>query len=256
MIIFTHIPKTGGTSLISSLMSQYGERYLRVFTGGTACENPEPFLRLLRDYGYNKSRDHPQPYTTYNKFSMFYRRRKLKTHLKWLAAKYDILHGHFPTEQYLNLLPDAQSAIFFRRPESHLLSFYLHLCRIPKFDPNIEPAIKPLNYIVHKEKLSLAQFSAHPQVKGFFRYYVEPLRLNRYDFIGITEEYDLSIRLFNAIFGTSLQAYKHNSNPKRVIIDDLCLRSEKSFITYNMRDNQRLFDAAKRRFDFLCQRYL
>ncbi len=87
--------------------------------------------------------------------------------------------------------------------------------------------------------------------------FVIPLgtRVDRLDFVGLTEDYARSLQLFEAIFGCELIEYRRNVNQARP--DDygtyLQDRGVHQTVSRLMAENQRTYDLARRRFETLCR---
>lgn len=97
MIIFPHVPKTGGTSMRRSLERALGDR-------------------LLLDYDTPPGRPTVPLWRRAGKAVTAGARRRA------LARRYDVIFGHFSADLYR--LTGAPTAMFFREPCARLLSDY------------------------------------------------------------------------------------------------------------------------------------
>ena len=93
--------------------------------------------------------------------------------------------------------------------------------------------------------------------RSFFRIFLGRTRVDRLDFVGLTEDYARSLQLFEAIFGCELTEYRRNVNQARP--DDygtyLQDRGVHQTVSRLMAENQRTYDLARRRFETLCREF-
>jgi len=110
-IIFTHIPKTAGTSFRVALEGHYG------------------FNSVCRDYG-------PQaPETTSFVYKYIYDEKDFFSFLhRFKKNKSKSLAGHFPVVKYARLFPSTDIVTFIRNPYERVISEYKHFVRHSGFD--------------------------------------------------------------------------------------------------------------------------
>ena len=161
-------------------------------------------------------------------------RMKLDAVMRRLRApRAQVIYGHFPLGKYRGLA--GRFGAFFREPIDRTMSNYFYTERTH---------IEPLAYI------------ATPKVVRFYEFYLGGLTIERLDFVGITEEYDRSCRLFEAIFGRPLPRFRErvgiNLDYHRWLEEHGCLEAA----CQAQSANRQIYDAARRRFESLCQRYL
>jgi hypothetical protein len=129
---------------------------------------------------------------------------------------YDVVRGHFPYYRYYHLKENHgwKMITWVRDPIERLLSQYNHF--------RTRPLYKKVSYrriVKRTRKINIVQFSKI-QSNFLTRYLGEDPSI--YDFIGVVEEHDESIKRFNKQFGLRLIYEKHNVHTwlKAEITDD------------------------------------
>ncbi len=180
LIVSLHMPKTAGNSFKAVLDEHYKEA-------------------LKNDYA-----DYPINVTPQERH-----RQALAGCLATTVVEYtDIrcIHGHFLPIKYL-LLADLRPTVFvtwMREPMARLVSHYHYW--YDAYDPE-SPDTRPLHRRVVEEKWSLEQFCLSPHMRNLYSQFLWGFPLERFDFIGITENYESDLRAFSLRYlGQELQA--------------------------------------------------
>ena len=121
------------------------------------------------------------------------------------------LSGHFPVKKYMMLYETANIISLVRDPLQQIVSHYNH-------------HIKHLDY-----QKTLSDFVMDPRFQNLQSRLLSHRDIGMYGFLGITEQYDKSIEIFNATYHTNLQSMYENRVDKAAIkvqeIDDELIRA-------------------------------
>jgi hypothetical protein len=220
MIISLHIPKTAGTSFQHLLKQEYSERLLLDYGDWVGLNSPEAIARRLeRATDIRRRRDE-------------------------LLASYDVIHGHFLAEKYVDLFPRSDFVAFFRDPYQQTISNYHFLLRHPEAGREY-----PVVNAFHEAKMTLYEYVEWKEVRNPQADMLTGLSLDDVAVVGLTEEFERSIALFNCVFGARLDGgTRLNANLTRTqdlytVPDDL-----KQLIDANREQDIELYRRAKERF--------
>jgi hypothetical protein len=184
VLISLHLPKTAGSSFLTSLEQHYDEK-------------------LFKDYA-----DIP-----INSPAI---RRNSKALVKCIVngfcqdEKIRCIHGHFLPLKYLLLSTqrDVRFVTWMRDPVERLASHYFYWMRT--YVPGQSP---PLHKRMIIEKWSLERFCLGPELQNIYCQFFWGFPLSRFDFIGITEFYESEFEFFSREFlGGALHPAKVNIN--------------------------------------------
>jgi hypothetical protein len=220
MIISLHVPKTAGTSFQQMLKREYGERLLLDYGDWVGLNSPEAIDRR-RDRAADM------------------RRRRDE-----LMASYDAIHGHFLAEKYVDLFPRAEFVAFFRDPYQQTISNYHFLLRHPEAGEQY-PVVKTF----HDAKMTLHEYVAWKEVRSPQADMLSDLSIDDVAVVGLTEEFERGIALFNRVLGahlggdTRLNANESREQDSYAVPDDL-----KALIDANRERDIELYRRAKERF--------
>lgn len=165
-------------------------------TAGTSfrksAEESKIINTVLCDYG-------PKSDTTSEEImrSQYDENSKLKIHEVLKNHSDYMLTGHFPVTRYKKHFYPYEIGIFIRNPLERVLSNFYHKKRMNQFKGSLD------KFITSKPAKNL-------QVRQFGN-----LPLQFFGFIGISERYDDSISIVNALYNTDLEALKLNTNPSK-----------------------------------------
>ncbi len=184
MILSIHIPKAAGQSFRLRLQSTFGPRALIDYGDWVGVDTPDAVAHRRR------------------------RRQEMRARNDELLRDYDVIHGHFVADKYLGLFPIAEFAAFFRDPYQQAMSHYQFFLRHPEID---NPAIK----LFHDTRMSPPEFiAAFPDIQTR---YLGSLTVADLAMVGLFEQYERSVALFEAVFGRKLapETARENVNPDR-----------------------------------------
>lgn len=166
MLISVHLPKTGGVTFRSLLQKHYGEA-------------------LLLDY-----QDRPMSQASFQRnlsaFSNMLQPWQLDT------KKYDCVHGHFLPLKY-QLIKQADFITWFRHPVERVVSRYYYMQRTLSANDAQRRYIKD-------QHINLEAFCQIPHYHNLYAKYLVGMPLEKFRFIGITEDYDNSLTVFKHMF--------------------------------------------------------
>ncbi|MEY3220955.1 MAG: hypothetical protein RIT27_2312 [Pseudomonadota bacterium] len=225
MLVSVHIPKTGGSSFRTLLENHFKDR-------------------LLLDYA-----DTPFEYNNFVRNSS----AVLKIFNPPDLTKYDCIHGHFlPVKYYL--LKDKTTAIWLREPVEMLVSLYYYIQR------KISPEKRKVKKYMGDINLSLEDFCKITHFHNIYAKYLWGISLEKFDFIGITENYTQNLKLFEKCCNVNLtnNLIVENVNPEKNSLEeryDISDKLRKQIRYFNYKDvliYQQALELNKR----LEQRYL
>lgn len=174
-IIFSHIPKCGGTSFRHSLDKAYGSR--------------------AKFYYFNPTRHRLKDRLEFHAIRA--KRRLLSQYID--ADQYDIIYGHFCFDDIIPRAEDYKLGLFLREPIDWLGSFlHYHWAKYPG-----EFSDDPIEVIT---KLKLDRF---------FGAYLGRYSIDDMDFIGISEYYDKSLSLFGKMYSVDVVEFSENKTKDR-----------------------------------------
>lgn len=173
-------------------------------------------------------------YTTVKRKNM----SRLTTRLEGLSRRLlkpraKVVYGHFWLYKYRGLA--THRGAFFRNPIERAMSHYFYTERT---------AIDPLEFV------------KWPMISGVYANYLSGFPVEKLSFVGITEEYELSCRLFGKIFGRELMVRHDRTGDGIDYRAWLRDRSMLDAVIESQANNQHIYDQARRRFDTLCRTYL
>jgi len=132
--------------------------------------------------------------------------------------KKSLIMGHYNVKLITHLNPNVKVIAFFRNPISRILS---HVKHIIKLDPKFKGADP--NEVIFKNQSLL--FNVQTSMLGFSRkdknIDIVKKRIDQLDGIGIVEEFDNSIEMFNQINKFSLETIPIYNKSSINIISDL-----------------------------------
>ena len=199
IILSIHIPKTGGTTFRNLLEQVFGEDLYFYYPHHLEHKIQFPEKNV---FDYSKRRivksDFPNEDYLIKQEDYTIPEKTLKC-----------IHGHFRTDKFSKKFTDAEYITWFRDPVQALMSGYKHAVRHPE-DIN-ERLAKALNGNLEIENF-MNSIIPNPQKR-----FICKKSLDDFKFIGITEEYERSIKLFCKIFDIELpeKIDTENINPDR-----------------------------------------
>jgi hypothetical protein len=166
MLLSMHIPKTAGTSFRMALQERFGPAMLLAYRG--QVRGTEPVVgfegKLLAELDAQ-------------------RRERLTAYCR--AHKVECIHGHFTLPTLCEAFPEASCITFLREPVDRLISAYNHMyTTMPEAARNT----------------SFAQFANNPRTRNVYEQLGVLECLDALAFIGITEQYERSLRLLEHKF--------------------------------------------------------
>jgi len=183
MIISVHIPKTGGVTFRHLLESHFQDRLLLDY-----ADQPMKKKSLLRNMsaicGMLNARS--------------------------MAKQVDCIHGHFLPVKYICSGPNNQFITWFRDPVEREISRYYYWKR--------QPGGLAGNVNVKNSDISLDKFCRLKCYHNFYTKYLWMFDVKRFNFVGITEDFDNSINLFKHMFNIddSILITNTNTNPDKM----------------------------------------
>ncbi len=207
MIIFVHLPKTGGNSFLDILTQSFDGKI--------------GYDYVLNDTAWIKGD------------------RKEFHHDDVCIA------GHFKADRYIIKYPKAKLITFVRDPVERVISMYYHRMRDTRTHPNLSKLGKSI-----KKDLSLEEFIEIKYLHNRQSQFIDPEKISSFYFVGLTERYEESIRLFKKIFNISkkLDIKILNSNPDKAKNNYMISEKlRKKIREYNRKDIV-LYESAKKRF--------
>ncbi|MGC9964585.1 MAG: hypothetical protein ABSE08_04200 [Syntrophobacteraceae bacterium] len=226
MLISVHIPKTAGTSFGYSLKEVLGDSLLLHYKTKPLSSDIRYKATLLEC-----------------KFNCLCRGRGIE-------RRYKAIHGHFVADTF-NFLPSPkQYCVFLRRPVERLISHYFLSKKA-----HLRPRKNTIMDRVIRNQMTIYDFAALPEIVNTYSIFLGRITLEQFDFVGLQEDYDLSLRLFEKIFGIKVEERRENTANRdqyKAFIASVDL--DKLRLTQTA--NQQIYDQARRRFDQLCSQYL
>jgi hypothetical protein len=122
-----------------------------------------------------------------------------------------IIHGHFLADSFDDILPDRELITWVRDPVERLVSNYHHFLRSPDMRDDCCRAL-------HERGLSLREFAELDWMRNMATRYLANKPLDDFRFVGISEQFDSSMRLFEGTFGLQVPGRvqpRVNTNPDR-----------------------------------------
>ena len=222
--ISIHIPKTGGQTF---------ERGMKLLAQGG----------LVRDYR-NRPVAEDAHEIRLRQAAMDAERMNNLQYMLGLGRGRVIVHGHFLASKYRAYFPDASYLCWIRDPIERVCSHYAYWCRESSINQGRSEAEMP----------GLLEFAEEPRHRDVQSTFVNDVRMEVFDFLGITQHYSRSMRLFRAWSGTELpELTPVNQNPERdqsSYVMDSETRSQIEKL--NARDIE-LYERAMTHFEELCR---
>lgn len=224
MLLSVHIPKTAGTSFRQALQAQLGEdRVALTYLGRVMCgsEYVCGFQGRSLDHIEDSEADALVDYCDTNGVAC--------------------IHGHFSLYALQDLFPDARAITFLRDPLKRLVSAYNHMfVTMPD----------------RAEQLSFEDFVRMPRTQNVYESHGVLEFIDRFDFIGLTEQYDRSLELLSAVYpelGVLRVEEANKAQQKRFSLKDV----DEGFIDELRRLNDgdfEIYETVKAWFDDECAR--
>ena len=225
LIVSVHIRKAAGSSFRKSLQTFYGKS-------------------LLLDYG-----DEITSSQWSSKYKRLLSKLRLRKKHQYVIKNYSIIHGHFFAPKYDNLNTNLQYITFLRDPVDRVLSNYYYLKR---------SSIRSHgdSQVIHKKEYTLEQYIVHPDARNVQTQFLDGKPLSSFDFVGLSANYEKSIKLFNSMFSANLVVENpENTNPNKAsdyqVSDAIIALIKKN----NLQDIE-LYEKGKQLFEEQCQKYL
>jgi len=190
LIISVHIPKTGGAAFAD---------VLKIVANNI----------LFMDYGTE-----PFSPTAIYRRGQFVHQPFESIRTEELLSGRSVIHGHFRIVKYLKQFPNASYITWLRDPVDRLASHYFFWKRSAHEHGFMND---PLCNKVITENMSLIEFAQLDLVRNRQHEFLKPAGPQYCDFVGITEEYDRSIKLLQKLFCPELKITPQfkNRNPDR-----------------------------------------
>jgi hypothetical protein len=189
MLLSIHVPKAAGNSFREALLRKFGARAMTDYGDWAGFDVPEANARRqAREQAMRARRDE-------------------------LAADYDVIHGHFVADKYLDLFPVQQFSAFFREPHQQVIAHYYFLKRNPQ-------RRHPEARIFHEANMSLMEYLEWDAFQNHQSQFLGSLCVDDLDFVGLSDYYGESLRMFTDIFGHDLgEELFENVNTARSSLD-------------------------------------
>jgi hypothetical protein len=224
MIVSVHIPKTAGTSFNGDLGHVFGARLLADYEDWPEIPTPEAAVHNERN------------------------RAAVVAGAESIGERYDAIYGHFVAGKYAGVFPLTALVTMVRDPYQHAVSTYEHAMPVAA-SPH------PGHRLITERRMTLLEFiEAFPNHQAL---YVGEMPLEDFAMIGVTERYEQSVALFEAVFGISMPrtTIRQNTNPAK--------RGREYEITPEVRraverfraEDIRLYRQAGERLTKLCSAY-
>lgn len=187
MLISLHLPKTAGSSFLNSLADHYGDRLIRDYTDLPL--HSSPFKRNM--YAISES---------------------IMNRYKDYEDK-ECVHGHFLPLKYRFQKKNNhnQFVTWMREPSERIASQYFYMKR--NYNPIKTQAQSLLKKMID-EDWSLERFCLGPELKNTYSQFLWGFPLQKFDFIGILEDYENDLNYFSEnILENNLKQYNKNANP-------------------------------------------
>lgn len=165
-----------------------------------------------------------------------------------LLRDYDVIHGHFIADKYIGLFPSTGFAAFFRDPYQQAISHYEFFLRHPEID---QPAVK----MFHEVGMTTLEFiAAFPEMQSR---HLGRLSVDDLAMVGVMEEYERGIALFDAVFGCKLapETERENVNPDRPAGGYPVDAAVRRAVDIHRAADLDVYYRARARFARLCSRY-
>lgn len=230
-ICFIHIPKSGGSSLRRALIEKVGECNI-AFDYAMPFAQPA-WRRKLLCLGHRSARQNKDAGIIFGHF---------------LAGKYAKFSGTTFTKR-----AEFRYVTFLRDPLQRAISHYLYWKRVPI--PN-----HALWQRFNNERWTLERFLLADEFSNIQSEFLWRFPLSSFDFIGITEHYNLSVQMLASTFQElrSLSVISENMNPNRpdaathyAVTDDLMTafveKNAEDYLLY--KEGVELFFETKKRLE-------
>jgi hypothetical protein len=224
MIVSIHVPKTAGKSFRLRLEALLGSRMMSDYADWIGLDTSEARAQRAEQ----AARMHAQR--------------------DEILHKYDLIYGQFIADKYVGQFPIVAFTAFLRDPCQQAVSHYQFLSRHNEID---HPWVKRFR----EERPTLPEFIE--ALPNFQSVYLGRVPLDEFAMIGLFEQYDRSVALFEAVFGLKLppETERTNVNPGRLErcyeIDPMVRRA----IDIYRAGDVDLYRRACERFDHQCRRY-
>lgn len=198
MLFFFHIPKTAGQSFRKAALEYYGEENSLLLYG----EDSKTTTKSINQIYYKQK--HTSQDEMYNLIDKLIQKESIK------------FYSSHASSTFLPSFDIANAAVFVRDPVERIVSHY--------------------NYAMHKGHFqgTFEAFIEDPMYQNMQSSLLFNIDINKIGFVGLTEEYPLSLKLFNKTFNVSFKEYKKNKMPffrkrtKKQKLDTLVLAKIKS----------------------------
>ena len=224
MIVSMHIPKTAGTSFNHDLARVFGPRLLADYEDWPESATPESVAHNER------------------------RRAEMLADVDAIGERYDAIVGHFVARKYAGVFPVTAIVTMVRDPYQQAVSQYEHAARVTH---SPHPGFR----LFKEARMTLLDFiEAFPNHQAL---YFGGMPLEDFAMVGISERYDRSIALFEAIFGITIPraAVRHNVNPAKHGAEYAIAPEVRRAIERSRQEDIALYRQACERFEKVCSAY-
>jgi hypothetical protein len=224
MIVSIHIPKTAGKSFRLRLDAFFGSRMMTDYADWIGLDTLEACAQRAEQAA------------------------KMHAVRDEIQRNYDLIYGQFIADKYVGQFPAVEFTVFFRDPCQQAASHYNFLLRHTELE---HPWLEKFREV----RPSLPQFiAAIPNLQSM---YLGQVALDNVAMVGIMEQYERSVALFEAVFGIKLppETTRANVNPHRQGAYYHTDPATRRAIGIHRAGDVDLYRRACERFEQLCKRF-